>query len=583
MNYLLLKAVVEELSQTIIGHRVDRIAFTDNLSILINFFHPKEKEKFLYLSANNDLAAIFLTKTFFSSSKTTTPFLNSCQNILLGKRLFKINLEPWERNVCLEFLDPKTNDKVYLFVEIMGKHSNLILVNHDQTIIDGIKRYGENQSRYREVLPGKPYIPPPQPEVLLIHQLTLEKFQTLFLKNPNLTLGEIFKKNIVGLGNLLLNEVFFHCNLNVKTPGRELSSKQIEDLYFTLISLTEKEPKPVLYYKEGIPYYPAPFEFASLENLAKKPGTANEICEEYYLYFRELREIANLKNSLSAKVAKKIKNLQERINELKIKVKEYSNAEQFKNFGDLLLTYKQHITKGSSIVKLPNWDGQEVEIPLDAGKSAVENAEFYYKKYHKAKNGLISAQNQLNLALEELDYFKTVQFQIDDAQTLEVLEDIKQELGLENNIKVKKVKDKHLDFLTFTTSSGLKVFVGKSNRQNDYLTFKVAKDNDIWLHAKNIPGAHVILKTDGEPDQQSLLEAAVIAATFSRARYGKKIPVDYTLRKHVQKPAGAKPGFVIYRQEKTIYVDPDLSLLHFRLPGLTTGTPSAQRGQFSGE
>ncbi|GAV25036.1 hypothetical protein ciss_09690 [Carboxydothermus islandicus] len=583
MNYLLVKAVTEELTQKIIGHRVDRILPTDNLSILINFFHPKDKEKFLYLSADNNLAAIFLTNSFSFSSKFTTPFLSSCQNFLLGKRLSNISLESWERNVCLEFFDPKTNDKVYLFVEIMGKHSNILLVNQDFIIIDGIKRYGENQSRYREVLPGKPYIPPPQPDTLLIHQLSLEKFKTLFLQNPNLTLGEIFKKNIVGLGSLLLNEILYLINLNINTLGRELSTKQIEDLYFTLVSLTKKELKPVLYYKEGTPYYPAPFEFASLENLEKKPGTANEVCEEYYLYFRELREIESLKNSLSAKVSKKIKNLQERINELNAKLKEYRKAEQFKNFGDLLLTYKQQVVKGSSKVKLTNWDGQEVEILLDPGKSPVENAEMYYKKYHKAKNGLISAQNQLNLAQEELNYYKTIQFQIDDAQNLEVLEDIKQELGLDENVKVKKTKNNKLDILTFTTSTGLKVYVGKSNRQNDYLTFKIAKENDIWLHAKNIPGAHVILKTAGEPDHQSLLEAAIIAATFSRARYGKKIPVDYTLRKHVQKPAGAKPGFVTYRQEKTIYVDPDLSLLHLRLPGLTTGIPSAQRGQFSGE
>ncbi|GAV23736.1 Rqc2 family fibronectin-binding protein [Carboxydothermus pertinax] len=573
MNYLLLKAVVEELAQNLTGHRVDQIFYLDKLSILLNFFHPKFGESYLYLSASNDFAAIFITESSLFASKMTTPFLNSCQNFLLGKRLFKIEVPPWERNVCLEFLDPKTAEKVYLFLEIMGKHSNLLLVNQDFIIVDAIKRYGENQSRYREVLPGKPYIPPPKPEAFLLNNLTLETFLRLFIQSPNLTLGDFFKRHIIGLGTFLLKEVFFLTNLKADTPCKELSTQQIEELYATLISLVNKNPMPVLYFNDNIPFYPAPFELKSLKDFVKQPGSPCEVSAQYYLYHRYRREFDSLTLTLKNAINKKLKNLQERIVELKAKIKEYENAQEFKNFGDLLLAFQHQVAKGSSRVKLQNWDGTPIEISLDPAKSPIENAELFYKKYQKAKKGLNIAQTQLQITQEELEYYKTLQFQVEDARSLEDLEEIKQELGIDNNPKSKKLKKTPPNFLTFTTSNGNKVYVGKNNWQNDYLTFKVAKDNDLWFHAKNIPGAHVILKCEKVPDEQSILEAAVIAATFSRARFGKKIPVDYTLRKYVHKPVGAKPGFVIYQHEKTIFVDPNLKLLQTRLPGFTTGKP----------
>ena len=573
MHYLLLKAVIEEISQNLIGHRVDQVLLLDKLTIALNLFHPAFGENYLYLSADSELAALFAVKKVPSFLNLINSFLSSCQNFLKGKRLTKVELPPWERNVHLEFTNPKDLTKIHLYLEIMGKHSNILLVNQDLIIIDAIKRYGESQSRYREVLPGVPYTPPPKPEAFLLSNLTYDTFSKIIMQNPDLTLGDLFKKYIVGLGTILLNEVFLLSNLNLNLLCRQLTLAQIEALFSTLVEISNKKTAPVLYYQNNVPWYPSPFELITLKSFAKIPGSANEVAVNYYLYHRNFREFNNLKLSLKGKVQKKLNNLKQRLAELEVKIKEYDNASTLKNMGDLLLTYQHQIPKGSSKIEIFDWEQNLISIPLDPAKSPVENAESYYKKYQKAKKGLNSAQTQLQAAKEELEYYKTLDFQIETAQTLEDLEDIKQELGLGEIPKNKKAKKSPPRFLTFTTSQGKKVFVGKSNLQNDYLTFKVAKDNDIWLHAKNIPGAHVILKSEGEPDEQSLVEAAIIAATYSRARQGKKIPVDFTLRKFVQKPAGAKPGFVIYRNEKTILVDPNPDLYIERLPGFTRGKP----------
>ncbi len=265
--------------------------------------------------------------------------------------------------------------------------------------------------------------------------------------------------------------------------------------------------------------------------------------------------------------------LQNEIDKLALKTKKLkkdyeraSKLDQFQLYGELLMANIYAFEKGVKEVTVTNYyseTGEEITIPVSERKTPIENAQSYYTKYTKAKNALVMVQEQLEKTTEEISYFEMLAQQVQQASPGDI-EEIREELAEQGYLKLRHAKKKKKQVKPeperYVSSTGVTISVGKNNKQNDMLTFKLAKRTDIWLHTKDIPGSHVVIHSS-EPDETTLREAATLAAYFSKARESSSVPVDYTEIRQVKKPNGAKPGFVIYFEQKTLYIDPDEAVI----------------------
>ncbi|MER1998414.1 MAG: NFACT family protein, partial [Lysinibacillus sp.] len=237
-----------------------------------------------------------------------------------------------------------------------------------------------------------------------------------------------------------------------------------------------------------------------------------------------------------------------------------SKLDEFQLYGELLMANLYNFKRGDEFITVENYyNGEQVTIPLSVRKTPIENAQGYYTRYTKAKNALVMIQEQKQKTVEEIDYLDMLNQQVQQASPSDI-EEIREELAEQGYLKARILKRKKKPTKpapeSFTSSTGIKISVGKNNKQNDYLTFKLARKSETWLHTKDIPGSHVVIHDDN-PDEQTLKEAAILSAYFSKARESSSVPVDYTEIRHVKKPSGSKPGFVIYFEQKTLFVTPD--------------------------
>ncbi|MDD4335257.1 MAG: NFACT family protein, partial [Desulfotomaculaceae bacterium] len=303
-----------------------------------------------------------------------------------------------------------------------------------------------------------------------------------------------------------------------------------------------------------------------------KHGEMNELLDYFFTARNTLEKLSKEKNSVKSLLHKEMTKLEKKLNHYSEDCDNTAGAEKHKLYGELLTANLYRLGKGSLEVALENYQEEgapPVTIPLDPQRTAVENAQAYFKNYNKAKRTRQALASLIKQAREELDYLEGIKAAADFASDLIELNEIRQELVDQGYLKqpppgrgIKQKKVKHVPKpLSFISIDGFQLFVGKNNKQNDLLTTKMAQAEDIWLHAKDIPGAHVIIRTEGkETPPTTLMEAAGLAALFSKARESKSVPVDYTLKKHVHKPKGARPGMVIYEHQKTIMAAPDKEL-----------------------
>ena len=300
-------------------------------------------------------------------------------------------------------------------------------------------------------------------------------------------------------------------------------------------------------------------------------GLMNDLVDAYFYQKQQKERLEKEKHTLGGNLRKDISRLKKKLAIQQESIRNAEEREQYRIAGDLITANIYRLQKGDTKAMLEDFHQPNtplVTISLDPHLTPAENAQKQYKRYNKAKHTLEAAQKQAQMTNEELQYLLGIESALMLAENVEEIKQIHQEMigqGYAKPIiipgkKQKKVRDIPRP-LAFCSSTGFPIWVGKNNRQNDYLTMKMAQDNDIWLHTKDIPGAHVIISAaNGTPDETSIHEAASLAAYFSKARNSSKVPVDYTLRKYVNKPSGAKPGYVIYTDQKTIYADPQEEL-----------------------
>jgi predicted ribosome quality control (RQC) complex YloA/Tae2 family protein len=567
-----LNAVKQELEKMLLNSRIDKVYQPDKQTIILKF-RTRSGSHYLLLSCRADAARIHLIDKKPENPLKPPVFCMVLRKHLESGQLISIEQKGLERILTFNFQSVSEAGSVEylaLYCEIMGKDSNIVLVAATTNrILDGAKRFTHEVNRHREVLPGIDYIFPPDQDKQNILVINEDRFYTLMLSQPlENKLDAALLKVLEGFSPLLCREAVFRTGLKQDMTLNECGEYELRGLWKVLsqmaASIASGAFMPTLIL-EGKKYWEyTPFDLTMFESHQKQQfDTVNNALKVLYEAKDEALRINESKHRLDRVVNTQIKRLRNKLAAQEQDFLETDTAEIDRISGELITANMYAVTRGDTQLTTPNYydPGQNsIVIELDPSLTPSQNAQRYFKKYRKAAVKRQKATEYIGRFQEELKYLDTVSTAISQAVSRGELEEIEEELVNEGYIKKvsRKAAPRTPGYLTFKSSDGFIVMVGKNNRQNDFLTMKTAKTEDIWLHTKDMPGAHVIVRTEGRTIPEStLLEAAILAAFYSKGKLSGNVPVDYTLREHVRKPRGAKPGLVIYDHQSTLFVTPD--------------------------
>ena len=566
LDALCLTAVAAEIRAAVQGGKIDKIYQPTRDEVVLYIRGPAGNVRLL-LSANPGHPRAHLTERNRENPEQPPMFCMLLRKHLQGARILELNQPPLERilDFRLETLD-ELGDRVErrLVLEAMGRSANLLLLDGEGRIVDCTRRVDGDLARgQRQLLPGLFYRQPPAVDKLNPFTLEPEELR-LTLENP---LGKAWDKllldSFTGLSPLVARELAFRAGDDSEKLAAELEKlgKAVEENHFTAYLLVrEGKPVdftflPVLQYGPETESIPRESFSALLDDFFSDRESAERVRQRG-------QDLVKSVTSARDRTARKLGNQARELEATK-------NRERLRELGDILTSNLHLMERGMSTFRTMDFydpEGGEVDIPLDPLLTPQQNAAKYYKEYNKAKTAEEMLTIQIEKGEKELEYLNSVLENIALAEGEKDLQEIRQELTETGYLRrpktaakrAKKVSGKPMEF---RSSAGLRISVGKNNSQNDLLTTKLAYKSDIWLHTQKIHGSHVILWLEGgEADAQSLTEAAQLAAYFSQARDGSKVPVDYTPVKYVKKPAGARPGMVVYTTYQTAVVEPDAEL-----------------------
>ncbi|MGD0152650.1 MAG: NFACT RNA binding domain-containing protein [Thermacetogeniaceae bacterium] len=570
--------IVEELNSELQQSRVDRVYQPEQLEIILSLRKPGQSLRLL-LSAHAENARLHLTSQEKTNPPSPPTFCFVLRKYLEGSRLLDIRQVDLDRVVYFTFSRLSESggyQEVHLISEIMGKHSNLILVD-PQTgqIIDAVKRYSHAVSRYREVLPGRIYIPPPLQSKVSPLDLDEERFvQVLQDGNWELKLKDLVFKHLAGIGPDLARELMFRANLPADLLMEDCGEYELRSLWQalqkTISPLLRGECEPTLVFdgKKPLgytPYLPTMYQPLSLT----AAPSLNAAADTFYTSRTEMARFEQLQNSLAGIVRREATRVDKKLWLQQQAQSEAVKSQDYRIKGEMLLAHLHLLERGQTMAHLPNLyepEAPPLEIALDPSLTPSQNAQRLFRRYERSRNTLKTNQLRMAQTLEEQAYLASVRTALDLAETSEELQEIRVELEEAGFVKVKAKERKGkpqkktpLQVSKIPAAENFEILIGKNNRQNDYLTMHLAKKEDLWLHAREIPGAHVIIRSQPgrEIPASALEQAARLAAYYSEARTSSKVPVDYTARKNVWKPAKARPGFVLYENYQTILVNPE--------------------------
>ncbi len=563
MSYdtLTMTAVAEEL-QDLTGARVQRVIQPRREEIILSLYHAG-KECGLLLSAHPHRARVHLTLRRYPLPEQPPPFCMLLRKYLTGARILSITQPRLERVLALHFEAHEGMPAVKLIAEIMGRRSNIVLVSEAGTILGALKIATAEQNPRRAVLPGLPYLEPP-PQSKLDPQADAEALAAAVL--PLLAKGnrpeEALLKSVRAVSPLLARELIHRSGWDESAPrgsiGR-LSSEMIK--IFGGGGAREACLFPDL--KLYAPYRPVHLQDRRLQLFPQM----NALLERFYEQLEEDEERRILQGQLCSRVNRRSSRLLQKLEETEKQLRRADEADHYRVYGETLLTYGATVNRGSAEATLPHLYRPEetIDIPLDPSLDALGNARHYFRIYRKISNSRKHLQKQIRKLRQELAYCEELLYATEQGRGAS-LEEIRDELVEAGYMKApcrksasrKKRSREKPQPLSYLASSGNMILVGRNNRQNDYLTFKAAGRRDTWLHAQRLPGSHVIIKEAGAgpPADSDLLEAALLAAYYSRGRDLPAVAVDYTEVRHVKRAPGGRPGFVLYEPFKTIIVNP---------------------------
>lgn len=583
LDGLFLYGIGRELNDILKQGRIEKIYQPAREEIILTVSKPGAKYRLL-LNAGAENARVHLTGATRPNPLSPPMFCMLLRKHLEGGRIIELRQSGLDRilDIRVDCRDELGQPLVKsLICEIMGRHSNIILVSRaGDLILDGIRRYSHAVSRHREVLPGRAYVPPPDQGKTDPFSLTEEQFRELVMSGGlDGSLAAAVQRSLDGLSIPTCKELVRLAGTDPETRLEYCGEHEVRTLWQTLQkTLTGIRSKGVratlLYRSDGAPADFFALEPAYRENYRQITGPANEIADTFFTCQMNRLLLAKGKNQLLGVIKKHSRRLTKKLRLQQKSATEAIEADSYRLCGELLTSYMHLVKKGMTEIELENYHhpaGEKVTIILDPELTGAENSQVYFKKYTKARNTRAASARMAALSEEELHYLEGVAASIEMAQSMDDLEEIKREIRGQGYLKEPAIvprksgaKDARprSEPLKFVSGDGFTVLVGKNNRQNDTLTFKIAGEHDIWMHTCKIPGSHVIIRTEGrEAPLATLRQAAALAAYFSRAQGSSNVPVDYTLRKNVKKPNGARPGYVIYEKQKTLYADPASEIL----------------------
>lgn len=568
------KSVVDELNKKIVGGRVNQVYQPETDEIYINIYNKGENYKLL-LSASSNNPRFHLTDVDKKNPLEPPMFCMVLRKYLNGSTINSIEQYDMDRVV---FFNISSRDELgfdsekVLTIEIMGRHSNIIIFDKEsKVILDSIKRVSMDMSRVRQIYPGIKYdLPPKQDKV---NPLNLDKKEFLNLLNNTNENTEIYKflyQNYLGLSPLISHEIIYRAEFKPNLKCKDLNNDNIDKLYDSFYALIEdiknKNYFPNLIIKNNRFKAFHCMELNKFNNCESKEFENVSNLLDYYFYNRDKFTRFNQKFQSLRKIV--LNNLDRNKNKLNKQNREFGkskNRDICKIYGDLISANIHRMDRGIKSIEVENFYDENmelIEIPLSKKKTPAENAQYYYKKYSKLKNANKLLKKQIPNTKNEIKYLESILVSIDNSTNIDELKEIEEELIEEKYIKVsknkKRKKNKVSEPYKFISKDGFTILVGKNNRQNDKVTFRLSSRNDIWLHVQNMPGSHVIIKNNGQNvPKTTLIEAALLAGYYSKGRNSNNLPIDYTERKHVRKIPGAKAGMVTYDNFETIIVDPD--------------------------
>lgn len=566
MDGLSLYSAMNELNKRLAGGKIDKIQQTDKEELLLMVRSLGQTYRLLINASASD-NRVQLTELKKQAPSEAPMFCMLLRKRIAGGKIVRFEQERLDRvlKISIETYNDLGDLSVFaLYCELMGKHSNIILVNEKGVIVDAIKHVGLGMSSVRFVMPGLEYSAPPAQDKQDPSKASADDF-SMAMCMVGMSIAKALSNAFFGLSPAVAAQLV--ARYTDKTECTQLSEAEREELaerlaaFYADMAQGKEKASAVL---NALGETEAVYPFAIAGGGIKLYDSIGEALDSLYIN-SDRREWAKRHGASARKV------LQNNIERCEKKLALYADAlnsgeqmEKCRLYGELLTANLHSLKSGTDTAAVDNYYADPVEriaIPLDRQLTPGENAQRYYKKYQKLKAARDMAIVQREQTLNELDYLEG---QLDNltkctaenelSELIEELKDqgyIKRDKGGKKKMKLAASKPMH-----FVSSTGADIYVGKNNRQNDELTLRFASPNDIWMHAKNIPGSHVIVKGAGEQDTAAMTEAALLAAYYSRARGSENVAVDYTPRKYVKKPAGAKPGMVIYTTNKTAYVTP---------------------------
>ena len=575
LDGLVVHNLASELHTKLVGGKVDKVHQPENDELVLFIRNNKENFK-LVLSSSASNPRVYIANEYKKENPIKAPmFCMLFRKYIQGGIITDISQVDFERiiKISVESFDElkeKTTKDIY--IEIMGRHSNIILTQNNK-IIDSIKRIPPSVSRVRQLLPNMTYeFPPAQDKVNPIKGISIKSFINT-LREFN---GPIYKgiySKFLGISPSVAKEICHRANLTTDDYSDDKTRDELSTLYrafsdlFTKIKNDEYDPCIVIdeSIDKVIDFSCINLSFLDGNKFIKKQSIS-QIIEDYYKTKDFKDRVHQRTSDLRKSISIKLDRLYHKQKKIEKELRDADNADEFKIKGELLTSYIYMIEKGMENVEVANFYDENysnIIIPLNKNLTPSENAQKYFKKYNKLKTAKIELTSQISICNEEIEYLENIMLGIENCENLEELTDIKDELIRLGYSKApyRYKSKKDLDITTkpnqFISSDGFTILVGKNNKQNDYLTLRIADPEDIWMHTKNIPGSHVIIKCAGkEVPNETLYQAAMLAAFYSKGRMSSQVPVDYTMKKHVKKPSGSKPGMVIYETNNTIYVTP---------------------------
>lgn len=549
------KAVTEELKTKLEQGRINRIHQPTSTELVFTIRNNRENHSLL-LSIHPSYARFHLTDDKYDNPQEPPMFCMVLRKHLSSAIIESIEQDSLERIITFNV---RTIDEIgdsahkTLIMELMGRHSNVILLNEKKEhIIDCLKHVSAIQNSYRTILPGYEYIPPPPQEKL--NPLTISGED--FIRKLDFNAGKIDRQIVnmlTGFSPFLAREIIERSELG--------SNESLKESFLAIrTQVKDKEYSPTIYREEREDFHVIPI--TRLTGEKEHFDSTNAMLDQFFSGKAERDRVKQQARDLYRFIKNEVDK-----NERKLKIHERTlegtkRAELFQRRGELLTANMHLVSQGDEYVKVIDYydpDQKEIKIPLKTDLTPSENAQSFFTRYRKLQTSKKMIQREVLKTKREIVYLDQLTLHLDSARESDI-EEIREELREEGYLKKqrqgRRKKNRKPSPEEFVSSSGIPIFVGRNNIQNEYVTHRLANRNDTWLHTKAIPGSHVVIRSN-HPDEATLLEAAEIAAFYSQARQSSSVPVDYTLIRHVRKPSGTKLGFVTYNNEKTLFVTPN--------------------------